>query len=51
MNLGLRKSDFDIGFSEAFVDFGVELASQPVKAFVGSKLGKSSTGFLSDADK
>ena len=45
LNLGLRKSDFDAGFTEAFVDFVVELALRLGKAFVGSKLVDSSKQF------
>ena len=46
MNIGLRKSDFDVGFTEAFVDFVVELALRLGKAFVGSKLVDSSSSFV-----
>ena len=45
MNIGLRKSDFDVGFTEAFIDFVVELALHLGKAFVGSKLVDSSRQF------
>ena len=45
MNIGLRKSDFDVGFTEVFVDFLVELALRLGKVFVGSKLVDSSKRF------
>ena len=45
MNIGLRKSDSDVGFTEAFVDFVEELALRLGKAFAGSKLVDSSKQF------
>ena len=45
MNIGLRKSDFDVGFTEVFFDFLVELGLRLGKVFVGSKLVDSSKRF------
>ena len=42
LNISLRKSDFDVGSTEVFVDFVVDLALRLGKALVGSKLVDSS---------
>lgn len=46
MNISFGKSDFDIGLMEGSVDYLVELALHPGKAFARSKLVNSSTHFF-----